>query len=276
MRRVRRLPIIPILILAIVAVFGVFGELLAPHDPQQADLIRRLQPPAWESGDWSRPLGTDALGRDIFSRIIVGARPSLIMALAVVLLAGSIGTTLALLSGYMQGFVDAAIMRVTDAVIAMPFLIAAIAIAGILDRTLTNLIIVIGVLTWSGYARVLRSEVLRIKQSDFVVLAKISGVPTYRILLRHIFPNLVNTLAVLATLQVGGILIAGASLDFLGLGVPRPTPTWGGDLADGRAYLRSAWWVITMPGIAIGATVMATNLLGDWLRNWLDPKQRGL
>ena len=272
----RDAPLIPAIILLVVVFFGIFGQWVTPHDPEAPELVRRLQPPAWQTGDWSYVLGTDPLGRDILSRIISGARISLILAFAVVGIAGSIGTLLALIAGYFQGWVDAAIMRLTDAVIAMPFLVLAIAIAGVLGQSLLNIILLIGLLIWTGYARILRSEVLQIKQADFVVLARISGVPTHRILRRHILPNIINTLVVLATLQLGVIIVAAASLDFLGLGVPPPTPTWGGDLSTGRTYIRTAWWVITIPGIAIALTVMAMNLLGDWLRVRLDPKQQGL
>jgi peptide/nickel transport system permease protein len=201
---------------------------------------------------------------------------SLIIGVTVVLIAGGIGTALALISGYARGVSDMVISRLTDAVISMPFLVIATAAAGVLGASLRNVILILGLLSWAGYARILRGEVLRVSQLDFVTLARITGVPSWRILFFHILPNIANTLVVLATLQLGTTIIASASLDFLGLGIPPPTAAWGSMLADGRTYIRTAWWVVTMPGIAIGLTVMATNLMGDWLRLQLDPKRRGL
>jgi peptide/nickel transport system permease protein len=274
---VRSLPIIPLVILAIVLVCGIFGTFFAPHDPEVPDPLLRLQPPAWqEGGDWSYPLGTDPVGRDILSRLIVGSNVSLIIAVTVVLIAGGIGTSFALIAGYFRGAADMVISRLTDAVISMPFLVIATAAAGIFERSLVNLILILGLLSWAGYARILRGEVLRVSQLDFVTLARITGVPSWRILAFHIFPNIANTLVVLVTLQMGTTIIAAASLDFLGLGIPPPRPAWGSMLAEGRVYIRTAWWVITVPGIAIALTVMATNMMGDWLRLKLDPKRRGL
>lgn len=277
LRILRDFPIFPAAVLVIMAVCGIFGQWITPHDPNAPDPLLRLQPPAWlDGGSWSYPLGTDPVGRDILSRLMSGARVSLLIGVTVVLIAGGIGTTIALLSGYMQGWVDAVLMRFTDAVISIPFLVLAVAIAGIVNPSLTSLIIILGLLSWAGYARVLRSEVLRIKQADFVTLARITGVSTPKIMVRHILPNLVNTLVVLATLQVGTAIIAAASLGFLGFGVPPPTAEWGSMLSEGRLYISSAWWVVTMPGVAIALTVVSTNALGDWLRSKLDPKLRGI
>ncbi|OAI41540.1 hypothetical protein AYO38_00465 [bacterium SCGC AG-212-C10] len=276
-RVIRQLPIFPLFIITLVIFCGVFSNVLVPHDPEVPDPLLRLQPPAWQDGgSWDYPLGTDAVGRDIFSRLIAGARVSLIIGLTVVFIAGGIGTTLALISGYFRGVTDLIVSRLTDAVISMPFLVIATAAAGVLGASMRNLILILGLLSWAGYARILRGEVLRVSQLDFVTLAKITGVPSWRILAFHIFPNIANTLIVLATLQLGTTIIASASLDFLGLGIPPPTPAWGSMLSEGRAYIRTAWWVVTMPGIAIALLVMATNLLGDWLRVRLDPRQRGM
>lgn len=276
-RAVRGAPIIPIAILAAVAVLGVFGNVIAPHDPESPDALLRLQPPAWQpGGSWTYPLGTDPVGRDILSRLIVGSQVSLVIGVTVVFIAGTIGTTLALLAGYVRGATDAVISRITDAFISMPFLVVAVAFAGILGTSLFHLILILGLLSWAGYARILRGEVLRVCQQDFILLARITGVPAWRIMLRHVFPNIANTLIVLATLQLGITIIASASLDFLGVGIPPPRPAWGSMLAEGRIYMRTAWWVVTMPGIAIALTVMSTNLLGDWLRVKLDPKNRGM
>lgn len=277
LRTLRGMPLLSLFIIAVVVFCGIFSDVLTPHDPEEPAPLLRLTPPAWQSGgDWSYPLGTDPVGRDILSRLIAGCRVSLIIGLTVVFIAGAIGTTIALVSGYFQGWADTILMRLTDAVISMPFLVIAVAVAGVLGASLRNLILVLGLLSWASYARILRGEVLRVKHNDFVTLARITGVPAWRILARHIFPNIANTLIVLATLQLGVTVIAAASLDFLGLGVPPPTPAWGSMLSEGRPYIARAWWVVTMPGAAIFVTVVATNLMGDWLRLKLDPKRRGI
>jgi peptide/nickel transport system permease protein len=275
--RARGLPIFSLIVLGVVVFCGIFGPWIVPHDPEVPDPILRLRPPVWEDGgSWDYPLGTDPLGRDILSRLIDGARVSLLIGIASVLIAGTIGVLIALLSGYFQGSTDAVLMRVTDAMIAMPFLVIGVAAAGFFGASLRNVILILGFLSWASYARVLRGEVLQVKQADYVTLARITGVPTWRILLRHIFPALANTLIVLATLQVGIAIVAAASLGFLGLGVQPPQAEWGSMLADGRLYIQTSWWVVTMPGIVIALTVMSINFLGDWLRVRLDPKQRGL
>jgi peptide/nickel transport system permease protein len=266
----RNLPIIPIIIIGLVIFCGVFGPTIAPQDPTEGDLFVSLMPP-FES--WDHPLGTDHLGRDILSRIIVGARISMIVGVLVVVFAGSLGALMALLSGYLGGKVDQVIMRITDTILSIPYLMLAVVMAAILGPSMANIIILLSLLGWTRYARVLRGEVLRIKNSDFVKLAKIDGCSNTRILGLHIFPNIVNTLIILATLQVGVVIIIEASLSFLGLGVPPPAPSWGGMLADSRSYIGD-WWLSTFPGVAIMLTVMASNLLGEWLRLRLDPKFR--
>lgn len=276
-RHARNLPLFPVAILAMMIFCGIFASFIAPHDPNDTDPLLRLRPPVWEDGgSWNYPLGTDPVGRDILSRLIHGARISLFIGVTVVLISGAVGTIVALVAGYLQGWVDAILMRFTDAVISIPFLIFAVAIAAVVGQSLLNLVLILGALSWASYARVLRGEVLQIKQAEFVTLARITGVPAWRIMLRHIFPNLVNTLLVLASLQLGIAIIAAASLGFLGLGVPPPTAEWGAMLSDGRLYISTAWWVVAMPGIAIALTVMAMNLLGDWLRETLDPRRRGI
>lgn len=275
-RAVRRAPLIPFFIVAVIIFCGIFADWIVPHDPVAPDPLLRLQPPAWDGGTWSYPLGTDPVGRDILSRLIKGARVSLEISVTVVLIAGAIGTTFALLSGYFRGVTDMVISRITDAFISMPFLVVAVAVAGIVGASERNLILTLGFLSWSSYARILRGEVLRVAQHDFVMLARITGVPAWRILLRHILPNILNTLVVLATLQLGVTIIASASLDFLGLGIPPPKPAWGSMLAEGRLYMRTAWWVVTVPGVMIALTVMSMNLIGDWMRSTLDPKRRGM
>lgn len=276
-REVSRIPVIPGTILSIVIIAAIFADFLAPHTPSSFDLDQTFRPPAWEAdGAWDHPLGTDNLGRDVYSRILHGSRLALFVGFVVVFIAGSVGTTLAITAGYMGGPVEAIIMRVTDAMFSLPFLMVALVLAAVLGPSLPNLIIILAVGGWTRYARVIRGEVLRLKEIDFVAAAKLAGTPTPMILLKHIFPNVTNTMLVLATLELGGTIIAAASLGFLGVGVPQEIPTWGGMLSEGRPYIASAWWIATFPGLAITFTVLGTNLLGDWLRWRLDPKFRQL
>lgn len=268
----RHAPIIPVIILSLVIFCGVAGSKIAPHNPNDGDLLRSLMPPF---KDMAYPLGTDQLGRDILSRIIVGASISLSVGVTVVAIAGSLGALMAMLSGYLGGKIDMIIMRLTDAMLSIPFLMLAVSLAAVLGPSLRNVIILLSIMGWTGYARVLRGEVLRYKESDFVKLAQVDGCTTTRILRRHIFPNIFNSLIVLATLQVGSVITIEAALSFLGLGVPPPAPSWGGMLSDSRSYT-SVWWMSVFPGLAIMLTVLSCNLLGDWLRLRLDPKFRQL
>jgi peptide/nickel transport system permease protein len=206
--------------------------------------------------------------------MIYGSRISIIVAFTSIACAGVLGTVLGLVSGYFEGRVDSIVMRLTDIMLAMPYILIAIVIVAVLGASLINIILVIAVMTWAGYARMVRGEVLAVKHGDFVALAKIVGCGSMRILRQHIFPNVFNTLIILATLQLGTIILFEAALSFLGMGVPPPDPSWGGMVADGRDYITTAWWVATFPGLAIVATVLACNLLGDWLRDALDPKLR--
>lgn len=256
---------------------AVFGDLLAPHDPIKVSVKDSAIPPFWTpEGSLTNPLGTDQLGRDILSRIIIGSRTSLLVGFTVVMVASAIGATLAIVAGYLGGSWDRIIMRITDGFMALPFLMVAIALAAALGPSLFNMILVLSFFEWAGRARIVRSEVLRMRESDFVRLARVAGASHVRIMLRHILPNVMNTLVVLATLQVGVTIIAVASLSFLGLGVPPPTPDWGLMLAESRDYLSTAWWISVWPGLAIMATVLSANLLGEWLRIKLDPKYRNL
>jgi peptide/nickel transport system permease protein len=276
-RGLAQVPVIPGVVLLIVLLTAVFADVLALHSPTATDLEQTFRPPAWVTGgSWNHPLGTDNLGRDIYTRIVYGSRLSLIVGFIVVFIGGSVGTTLALIAGYVGKWADALIMRVTDAFFAMPFLVVAIVLAAILGPSLVNLIVVLAAVGWTRYARVIRSEVLRLKAMDFVAAAKLAGTRTPLILWRHIFPNVVNTLLVLATLELGSTIIAAAALGFLGLGLPPTVPAWGSMLADGRPYIASAWWIALFPGLAIAVTVLGTNLLGDWLRWRLDPRYRQL
>ncbi len=276
-RSLGQVPLIPGVILAIVILTAVFADVLALHSPTVPDLQQTFRPPAWVAGgSWSHPLGTDNLGRDIYTRTIYGSRISLVVGFVVVFIGGSVGTALALVAGYVGRWADALIMRVTDAFFAMPFLVVAIVLAAILGPSLVNLIVVLAAVGWTRYARVMRGEVLRLKEMDFVAAAKLAGTRTPLILWRHILPNVVNTLLVLATLELGSTIIAAAALGFLGLGLPSTVPAWGSMLADGRPYIASAWWIALFPGLAIAITVLGTNLVGDWLRWRLDPRHRQL
>jgi len=273
----RGVPIFPAAILALFIFFGLFGRLIVTYDPNVGALRDSLTPPFWQAGGSTKHLlGTDPLGRDMLSRIVVGASTSLQVGFFVVIICGFIGSVFALLSGYLGGWVDIVIMRLTDIVMSMPFLIVALNVAAIVGPGKYNLILILGLMGWAGYARILRGEVLRLKESYFVRLAIVAGCSKPRIMVRHIFPNIANTLVILATLNLGVIIIAEASLSFLGLGIPPPTPAWGSMISDGRSYLGLAWWVSTFPGIALFLVVLSSNLLGDWLRVRLDPKFRQL
>jgi peptide/nickel transport system permease protein len=272
---IRGLPIFPTGILLIFLFLGIFGTYLAPHDPNDGKFEYALTPPFWQDrGMLTYPLGTDDLGRDILSRLISGATVSLQVGMVVVFLAGFVGSTVALLSGYLGGWVDALLMRITDTVMSVPSLMIAIVLAAVIGPSKTNIVLILSAVGWTQYARVLRGEVLRIKGRDFVSLAVIAGCSKTRIMVLHIFPNMLNTLVVLATLQFGTVIISESILSFLGVGVPPPNPAWGLMIAEGRAYISIAWWICTWPGVAIVLVVLSCNLLGDWLRVRLDPKFR--
>jgi peptide/nickel transport system permease protein len=236
-----------------------------------------FRPPVWaDKGGWAYPLGTDNLGRDILSRIIAGARVSLVSALYAILLSGGIGGLIGMISGYFGGAVDAVIMRLVDIQLSIPSLALALVIAAVFGANFETVVIVIVVTYWTWYARIVRGEILSLKERDYVALARVAGCDTATIFLRHLLPNIMNTLLVLATLQVGQVIIFEASLSFLGLGIQSPDVSWGLMLSDARGYITNAWWAITMPGIAIMVTCLASNMLGDWLRDTLDPKRRQL
>lgn len=248
---------------------------IAKYDPAAQDLTKTLQPPAWEEGGSSTHLlGTDQMGRDLFSRLVFGARVSLLVGFCSVLLAMGFGTWAGLIAGFFGGWLESLIMRFTDMQLAMPFILMAIAIIGALGPNTRNIIIVLAVCNWATYARLIRGEVLSVKQNEFVELAVINGAKTTRILFLHILPNVVNSLIVMATLDLGRMIIFEGGLSFLGLGVQPPVPSWGNMLADGRAYLSVAWYQATFPGLAMMLVVLGTNLFGDWLRDVLDPKRK--
>jgi peptide/nickel transport system permease protein len=273
----RGAPAIPIIILILFIFFGIFGGILAPNDPNAISLKDTLTPPFFqEGGTMKYPLGTDVQGRDLLSRMMAGASVSLQVGFIAVFLSGAIGITLAMLAGYLGKWADVLIMRVVDILLSLPFLLFAIVLAAILGPSKNNVILVLGLLGWASYTRILRSEVLRIKEMDFVRLAVVAGVGKRLIMWRHIFPNIFNTFVILATLQLGNVIITESSLSFLGIGVPPPDPSWGSMLANGRDYISSAWWICIWPGVAILLVVLSCNLIGDWLRVRLDPKFRQL
>ena len=275
MRALRQTPLISSAILLVFLLCGIFGASLAPHDPVKISLMDTLTPPFWQEGGSTKfLLGTDHTGRDILSRLIAGARIALVVGFTVIVLSGILGTVVALLSGYLGGWVDTVLMRIADFFLSMPFLVIAIVLAAVLGPKTANIIIILIVLGWAAYARVLRGEVLRIKEGDFIRLAIVAGAGNIRIMFQHILPNLINTLVVLSTLRLGTVIIAESSLSFLGLGVPPPAPAWGSMAADGRVHIFDSWWICAWPGIAILLVVLSCNLLGDWLRVRLDPKYR--
>lgn len=264
-------------IIALVVLAAIFADFIALHPADEASLRNRLKPPVgFEGGSWLYPLGTDDLGRDIWSRMIFGARVSLSVGLFAVGGAGSIGVALGLIAGYMGGRTDAVLMRLTDAALAVPLILVALLFVVTLGQAFINVIIALAILLWSRYTRVIRSEVLSLKERDFVALARIAGASHLRIMVRHILPNIMNTTVVLFTLQLGTVILVEASLSFLGAGVPPPTPAWGTMVADGRDFTATAWWISFFPGVAILVTVLSFNLFGDWLRDRLDPKLRQL
>jgi len=274
-RALRGIPVIPVLILATMVVCGIFAPWIMPHDPTAGNLSTSLIPPVWEDGGtWSHMLGTDQQGRDILSRLIAGSQVSLLIAVTAVGISGVVGLLFALLGGYYGGIIDAILGRIVDAMLSLPFLMIAIVLATVLSPGVKSVILILGFTGWSGYARVLRGEVLRLKQQDFVALARVGGCSTPRILLRYITPGLINTFIVLATLQLGTTILAAATLSFLGIGVQPPRAAWGLMLADGRQYVTYAWWLAVFPGVAIMLTVLSVNTIGDWLRVRLDPKLR--
>jgi peptide/nickel transport system permease protein len=254
-------------VLGLLAAVAILAPWLAPRDPIQNDLARSLQAP-FQAG---APLGTDHLGRDILTRLLYGARVSLVVAVVAVGISGLLGVLLGLLSGFYGGPVDSAIMAVADVQLSFPFLLLVVSVVAILGPGLVNVVLVLGVTGWVAYARIVRSTVLGLRGAEFVVAVRAAGARDRRVLLRHILPNVLSPILVVATFSVAQMIVWEAGLSFLGLGVQPPTPTWGGMLSDGRQYLATAWWIATFPGLAIMLVVLCLNLVGDWLRDALDP-----
>ena len=277
LRNMGRYPVIPLLILLAMVLAGILAQWIAPHDPELARVRDRILPPAWEDGGSTEYLlGTDGLGRDVLSRILYGARISLIVAAVTLGIGGTLGTVLGLLAGWYGGAVDELIMRLVDIMLAIPVILIALVFVVALGPSFKIIILVLALTIWPRFARLIRAEALSLKTMDYIALAQVAGASTPRMVFKHLFPGVVNTLIVLASLQVGIVILLESTLSFLGAGVPSPTPAWGSMVADGRDRIAIGWWISAMPGIAIMLTVLSLNLLGDWLRDALDPRLRQL
>jgi peptide/nickel transport system permease protein len=269
----RRTALFGLGVVVVVLLAALFAPWLTPFDPLEQDINQRLREPGWQTAAGRiHLLGTDHLGRDILARVIFGSRIALVVGVSAVLISGVLGMAIGLVSGYFGGKVDDFFMRLADIQLAFPFILLAIAVIGVLGPNLRNIIIVIGVSSWVVYARVVRGEVLSIREREFVQAAIALGSRDGRVLVRHVLPNAFTPWLVVATLDMARVIVIESALSFLGLGVQPPTPTWGGMLADGRVYLSTAWWLATFPGLAILVTVLGINLLGDGLRDTLDPR----
>ncbi|MCY3922001.1 MAG: ABC transporter permease [Chloroflexota bacterium] len=266
-----------LIILGVFLVAGIFADLLSAYDPEEIVLIRRLTPPVvQEGGSWAHPLGTDNLGRDILSRVMYGARVSLLVVVTCIPASALIGTLIGLLAGWRVGWWDRLLMRLVDMQLALPALLFALLISVVFGRSLLNVIVIIIIFSWSGYARLVRADVLSLREQEFVVAARASGATDRRILFRHVLPNIVNTIVIMATLDVPAVILIEAALSFLNIGVAPGTPSWGAMISEGRNFMTIAWWPIWMPGIAILLVSLTGNLMGDWLRDTLDPRLRNV
>ena len=274
----RGFPYIAVGILVVLALLAIFANLVTPYDPEVGALGDRFKPPFFQAGGTTAHLlGTDHLGRDVLARLIFGARVSIVVGFTAVLVAGALGTTLGILSGFLGGWVDQVIMRLTDTWLALPALTFAIFLAAIVGPSEMNIVIILGAIYWTRYARVIRGEVLSLKERDFVRLAIVAGCSKGTIMRKHILPNVLNSAIVLGTLMLGVVIVTEAALSFLGVGVPPPKPAWGLMLADGKKGLMAGyWWLTVLPGCCIMLMVLSANLLGDWLRVKLDPQLRSL
>jgi peptide/nickel transport system permease protein len=274
-RFIRRWPVIPGAVLVILIFTAVFAPLLAPHDVREGGILRRHIPPMWmEGGSSDHVLGTDHAGRDVFSRLIFGARIS--MAVAAISLASGfiVGTSLGMISGYAGGILDEVVSRFVDIWLALPFLMVALVTVMVFGQSLWLVLVLLALLAWVSFVRVIRSQTLQLKVADYVSLARVAGASHFRIVAKHIFPGVLNTAIVIATLNVGTLILAEATLSFLGAGIPAPQPAWGVMVADGRGYIGTSWWPTFFPGLAIFLVVMSLNFMGDWARDRFDPRLR--
>jgi peptide/nickel transport system permease protein len=269
--------IIPVTILSILVITAIFAPWLAPHDPVKNDMLNRRAPPIFlEGGSSEHLLGTDGLGRDILSRLIYGGRVSLSVALLVIFITAAVGTIIGIVSGFLGGRIDGFLMRLTDVAMSFPPLLIAMLLSVGLGPGYFTVVFALSILGWAAYSRMIRGEAMKLAGADFVAQARVNGASDFRIMIRHIFPNVINSLVVLMTLAVGLMILAESTLSYLGIGIPAPTPSWGSMVADGRNDLDRAWWISTIPGIAIGLVVLSGNFLGDWVRDKLDPRLRQL
>ncbi|MSU92074.1 ABC transporter permease subunit [Rhodobacteraceae bacterium 2CG4] len=263
------------LAIVLVVLFGaLFAEFLIPFDPDAQNILMRLKPPMWRGADGVHLMGTDALGRDIFSRLVMGARVSLLVGVASVVISGVVGVTFGLIAGYEDKYVGRVLMAITDIQLAIPFLVLALAVAAVVGPSLWNIIVILGLTNWVQYARVVRAECLSLREREFIQAAHTMGIGVGAILVRHLLPNVMSSVIVISSLLVAKMILFESSLSFLGLGVPPTTPTWGTMIADGRNYISHAGWIATFPGLAIFVTVVGINLIGDRLRDMLDPRLR--
>jgi peptide/nickel transport system permease protein len=270
-------PVIPIIYVLLVVFVAIFATAISPYPPNEGNLADKLTPPAFaEEGDTDHFLGTDRFGRDSFSRIIHGARVSLAVAIVAIAIGATIGTLVGITAGYYGGKIDAILMRLVDIGLSIPVMLVALVLAAAIGPSFRNVILIIGLLLWTRFARQIRGEVLSVKEQDYVARARVAGASARRIMFKHLFPNIVPTLLVMCTLEIGHVVLVEASLSFLGVGVPAPTPTWGGMVSEGRGLISSAWWVALFPGLAILLLVLSMNFFGDWVRDRLDPKLRQL
>ncbi|MCA1335141.1 ABC transporter permease [Pseudooceanicola marinus] len=263
-------------LLVVIVALALLAPLLDLPDPTRGDLRARLAGPTWQGlfSPGAHPLGTDEVGRDILSRLIHGSRMTLMVASTAVVLGGIVGTVLGILAGYKGGFIDRLLMRLVDIQLAIPLMLLALLVVAALGPSIRNVVLVLALTSWIRYARIIRAQVLSLREREFVQSARAIGASTARIMFLHILPNVLTPALVVGTLELARVIIMDAALSFLGLGVQPPTPSWGRMLADGRVYLSSAWWTVTFPGLAIVLTVLSVNLFGDWLRDYFDPKTR--
>jgi peptide/nickel transport system permease protein len=272
----RRLPaLLAALVLATILLIAAGAPVIAPHDPLAQNLDGRLAPPVWSGGTGAHPLGTDQLGRDLLSRLMFGARVSLVIGVTAVVIAGLTGVIIGLLAGYYGGLVDEALMRLADLRLALPLILLVIAVIAVFGPSFTIVVVVLGLTGWVAYARVVRAEVLSLREREFVVAARAMGAADLRLVFRHILPNAIASAIVIGSLELAQMIVVESSLSFLGLGVQPPTPSWGNMLGEGRDYLQAKWWIATFPGLAIALTAVSINLVGDWLRDLVDPHLQG-
>jgi peptide/nickel transport system permease protein len=268
-------PLVPLFIVGLFVACALFAPLMAPQSPIEGTLTDRLRPPfGIAGGTLDHLLGTDRQGRDTLSRLIFGARISLSVSLLGILITGTFGTLVGLVAGFRGGWVDGLLMRLVDISLSLPGILMALLLAVVFRPSFANVILVVAFILWPSYARLVRGEALALKHQDFVALARVAGCSTTTIMRRHILPNVAPSILVLATLHVGFVIVLEAALSFLGVGIPPPTPTWGVMVADGRGLIEQAWWISMLPGVAILVTVISMNILGDWVRDRLDPKLR--